>query len=261
MQKCCHSRQQGCGGGCYWWLGRESEEKYEVPRSCLQTADGRVREWIRGKEGTKEKTVVKRQFLLLVLNSSPELKGLRRAEKKSKQRVSREVTAQIGHGIPARLSRLGVVLESCHLGEKHESLTLVLLVLLDLAPLWFYTVTWEGFAQVPSVRWFCQPQLGSILPLQSIKGHFDYKEKQLGSFRGRITLRPQQLCQFIGFMKFKLSIVTWFELLGNNEGWSGTCAFERQLANLAFQWQAIHFFYSGVSRSEIPLQKSRNFSR
>lgn len=54
-----------------------------MPRSCLQTADGRVREWIRGKEGTKEKTIVKRQFLLLVLNSSPELKGLRRAEKKA----------------------------------------------------------------------------------------------------------------------------------------------------------------------------------
>lgn len=54
-----------------------------MPRSCLQTADGRVREWIRGKEGTKEKAIVKRQFLLLVLNSSPELKGLRRAEKKA----------------------------------------------------------------------------------------------------------------------------------------------------------------------------------
>lgn len=33
----------GLGGGRYWGLGRESEEKYEVPRSNLRAADGRVR--------------------------------------------------------------------------------------------------------------------------------------------------------------------------------------------------------------------------
>lgn len=122
------------------------------------------------------------------------------------------------HGVPARLSHFRVVLESCHLGEERGSLALVLLVLLGLAPLWFYAGIWEGFTQVPSVGWFCQPRFGSILPLQSVKGHFDYKEKQLGFFRGRIMLHPQQLCQFRGLIKFKLGIVTWFELLGSTEG-------------------------------------------
>lgn len=71
----------------------------------------------------------------------------------------------MGHGLSARLSCLRVGLESCHLGKEHNSLALVLLDLLDLAPLWFYVI-WEGFTQVLSGRWLGQPQFGSILPLQ-----------------------------------------------------------------------------------------------
>lgn len=97
-----------------------------------------------------------------VLNSSPELEGLKGWEKANSKWKNRDVTAQTGHGIPARLGRVSMVLESCHLDEEHESLALVLL---DVAPLWFYTVIWEGFTQVLSVRRFCQPQCGSLLSL------------------------------------------------------------------------------------------------
>lgn len=156
----------------------------------------------------------------------------------------------MGHGVPTGLSHLRVGLESCHLGEERGSLALVLLLLLDSAPLWLYAVIWEGFTQVPSVRWFCQPHFGSVLPLQSVRGHSDCQEKQSGFFRGRITLCPQQLCQFIGFIPFKLRVVTglscWLAVRADRS----PCF--RKAATLAVGRQAIHLSHSGVPRGKSP---------
>lgn len=96
------------------------------------------------------------------------------------------------------------------------------------APLWPYTVIGERLTQVPSVRCFCQPQFGSILPLQSIKGHFDFKDKLSGDFRGTVMSHPPQLCQFTGLIQFKRSLGTRCELLGSSGGWSGAWALGSQ---------------------------------
>lgn len=92
----------------------------------------------------------------------------------------------------------------------------MLLILLDVAPFGFCATVWVVFTQGPSVRLFCQPLSGSPSPCR-VKARSpkdtDWKGKQSGSFRDRGVLCYQQLCWFIGFIKFKTRLVSWFELL------------------------------------------------
>lgn len=106
-----------------------------MPGSCLQSAGGRVQERSgerkarrKGKGYHQEATPFTH-----VLNSSPELEGLKRAEKKTA--TERTGRLQPRSMVPSQAELWEVVQKSCHLGEEQESLAFVLLVLLVLAPL------------------------------------------------------------------------------------------------------------------------------
>lgn len=177
------------------WKGKKRGEVRSAEEFSADSPwQGVGRDKGKGGYGGKEKAIIKRLFLLLMCLTH--LLNCRdsRVLTKSKQQVENQRGySPDGAWYPSQAEPLRAV-TSVRCATQWLCCSLSFWTGL---PLGF--ILWSGRVSHKCHLSGCfgSPSLGPF-SLQSVKGHFDSKEKQPGAFRGRIMLQPQQLCQFRG---------------------------------------------------------------